>query len=72
MKLLTALSVLPIVALGSTLATDYTADRSLRVERRIHTTSEVVPIRIEYRSQRALAVASVDEPHRSHLRGYLF
>lgn len=42
MKLLTALSVLPIVALGSTLATDYTADRSLRVERRIHTTSEVV------------------------------
>jgi hypothetical protein len=37
-----------------------------------HTTSEVVPIRIEYRSQRALAVASVDEPHRSHLRGYLF
>ena len=42
MKLLTALSVLPVVALGSTLATDYTADRSLRVERRIHTTSEVV------------------------------
>ncbi len=42
MKLLTSLSLASAAALGSTLATDYTADRSLRVERTITTTSEVV------------------------------
>ena len=42
MKLLTSLSLASAAALGSTLATDYTADRSLRGERTITTTSELV------------------------------